>query len=351
MRAFILFLSAMLFLQMAFPQNHVCNESFETVRDVNLPADWRVQFSSGSPYWGDWLERVHDAANVETYDGEYGLKIYPNEIEQPAGSKNNRIQNWVSGGNGFPACGPNGSLKTSTLYMISFMAKAENLTTSGSGGLLMWNNADWVGAGGSYFYMGIPLGTYDWRQVTSAVTTSSDPTKLGGGLYFEMRSLNGGTLWLDMVEFFEVVPSEIRLSVSPSQILPTGSSTITAKIYDAYGHFIDIATNDITFTIAGSGTFAQGASPLTLAAVAGQRQVTFLPSATGQVTITATSTGLTQASATITVTDLGQSGVPQITIPYGDDVETDYWAYHPYNEVSPNYNPLILSQAGDGTIR
>jgi len=349
MRAFILFLSAMLFLQMAFPQNHVCNESFETVRDVNLPADWRVQFSSGSPYWGDWLERVHDAANVETYDGEYGLKIYPNEIEQPAGSKNNRIQNWVSGGNGFPACGPNGSLKTSTLYMISFMAKAENLTTSGSGGLLMWNNADWVGAGGSYFYMGIPLGTYDWRQVTSAVTTSSDPTKLGGGLYFEMRSLNGGTLWLDMVEFFEVVPSEIRLSVSPSQILPTGSSTITAKIYDAYGHFIDIATNDITFTIAGSGTFAQGASPLTLAAVAGQRQVTFLPSATGQVTITATSTGLTQASATITVTDLGQSGVPQITIPYGDDVETDYWAYHPYNEVSPNYNPLILSQAGDGT--
>ncbi len=347
MRIFTSLFVLILTITFGFSQNHVCNESFETARDGNLPADWRVQFANVSPSWGDWLERVHDPTNVETYEGDYGLKISPNGIEQPDGSKNNRIQNWVIGGNGFPSCGPNGSLKTSTLYMISFMVKAENLTTSGTPGLLMWNNQYWEGASG-YFYMGIPTGTYDWRQVTSTVTTSSDPTELGGSLYFEMRSLDGGTLWLDMVEFFEVVPSEVRLSASPSMILPSGSSTITARIYDDDDHFIDVATNDITFTINGSGTFAQGASPLTLAAVAGQRQVTFLPSETGEVTITATSPGLTQASVTITVNDLGQPGVPEINIPYGDDVETDYWAYHPYNEDSPNYNPLILSQDSDG---
>ncbi|MCF8364315.1 MAG: T9SS type A sorting domain-containing protein [Bacteroidales bacterium] len=349
MEKYFLLLFVFLILQTGLAQNHVCNESFETARDGSLPADWRVQFSNVSPSWGDWLERVYDPTNVETYDGEYGLKISPNGIEQPNGSKNNRIQNWVISGNGFPSCGPGGALSTSTHYMISFMAKAENLTTTGSGGLLMWNNPYWEGANGNYYYMGIPTGTYDWRQITSTVTTSANLGELGGGLYFEMRSLNAGTLWLDKVEFFEVVPSEIRLSASPSQILPTGSSTITAKIYDNAGHFINIATNDITFTIRGSGSFAQGDSPLTLPAVAGQRQVTFLPSGVGQVTITATSTGLTQASVTITVNDLGQAGVPEINIPYGEDVETDYWKYHPYNENSPDYNPLILSQSAEGT--
>ncbi len=330
-------------------QNHVCNESFEDDRGSNVPDVWSVQQPNLGNAWGDWLERVHDPMNVETYEGEYALKIYPNALAAPAGSQGNRIGNYIFLGTGFPACGPNGALKANTMYMLSFMVKADNLTTSGSGGAITWINQHWQGSNNNYFSAGIPMGTYNWQQVTKTVTTSADPSELTGALFIEMNFLSGGTLWIDQVEFFEVIPSQIIMTAAPSQILPNGSSTITASIFDDYGHLINVATNDLTFTITGNGIFTQGPSPFTIAALYGQRQVTYLPNGVGQATITVSSPGLLPDSKTITITDMGQRGVPEIPIPYGGDVETDFWAYHPFNSASPTYNPLILSQHADGT--
>jgi hypothetical protein len=91
MRNCLSLLLLILILQNVNAQNHVCNESFETARDVSFPVNWRVQFSNVSPSLDDWLKRVNDPANIETCDGEFGLKISPNGIGQPAGSRDNCI--------------------------------------------------------------------------------------------------------------------------------------------------------------------------------------------------------------------------------------------------------------------
>ncbi len=194
--------------------------------------------------------------------------------------------------------------------------------------------------------------TGDWVRIRDSFTTGENGGEpFEGALHFHSNIPEGGVVWVDDVAFIQVQPHRIELTSSASTLMADGSSAcnITARILDQDGNFLDAPSvdNTVTFALSGPGSLS-GSNPrdcvngiTAIGYVAGET--------TGTVTITASSPGLEGGSVQLELIDYGNPGVPELTPAYGEDVELDWWAYHPFNEASPTYNPAILAQFEDGT--
>ncbi|AGY56707.1 N,N-dimethylformamidase beta subunit family domain-containing protein [Gloeobacter kilaueensis] len=92
-----------------------------------------------------------------------------------------------------------------------------------------------------------------------------------------------------------------KLALTPASTTTTANAAVSyqAKVQDQYGNTVTTATASVTFSASGvTGSFSPSA---TVNASAGIASVTFTPSGAGTATLSASATGLTGASATLTV--------------------------------------------------
>ena len=95
----------------------------------------------------------------------------------------------------------------------------------------------------------------------------------------------------------------VKLSLTPATATTrTGTAvSYTATVQDANGNTVSAATNPVSFSVSGvAGTFSPAGA---ITPGAGVAKSNFTPSQAGRATITATSSGLTASSATLTVSN------------------------------------------------
>jgi hypothetical protein len=233
------------------------------------------------------------------------------------------------------------SLEDNTQYIMSCWVKSENLGESDFA--RMFHTSSPTPPAG-YPTAQQTGNADDWTKIqTSFITLENGGETIGGNLNFGFDLSANAFVWIDDVSVIEVVPAVIELSASNTSLMADGNSfsIITAKVYDAYGNFLPVATNEIEFSLSGPGELI-GANPNVC--INGQTSITYRSGTeTGTATITANSPNLSAAQISIDISDYGNDGVPALSPNYGEDVETEWWAYHQFNPESPNYNPNIIS--------
>jgi 5-hydroxyisourate hydrolase-like protein (transthyretin family) len=148
-------------------------------------------------------------------------------------------------------------------------------------------------------------------------------------------------------------PTRLTLAPASAKINVSRAVTYHATLLDQYGNTVTTATNPVTFSVNGvSGSFSPSA---TVNPVNGIATVTFTPSTAGPATIDANSSGLTGASASLTVTDLhisivsgdNQSGLVGTALPSPLVVQvTDSYTGQPVAGIAATFT----ISAGDGML-
>ncbi len=303
-----------------FAQNLVNNPGFETDDDNNsYPDQWNTRAYSSAETNSDY---VH-SGNVSLH------------FQADAGGLNTWTDYGAIYNYGFP------ELQENTQYIMSYWIKTEGLQSGDF--VRLFHTSDPTPPAGYPTAQQTGEAT-EWTKVqTSFTTLDNGGSTIGGNIHFGCDISANAKVWIDDVTVIENVPAVIQIETSATTLMADGNSfaTITAKIYDAYGNFLPVATNEVTFSLSGPGELI-GTNPNIC--VNGQTSITYKTSeTTGTAVITATSPSLTSDQVSITVVDYGYSGVPQLPLDYTADVELDWWAFHPFNEASPTYNPNILS--------
>ncbi len=303
-----------------FSQNLVNNAGFETDDDNNgYPDDWNMRDYSSSETNPDYVHT--GSVSLRFQAGTSGLNTW-----QQYGA----IYNY-----GFP------QLEENTQYVMSFWIKTQGMA-DGDFVRLFHTSDPTPGAG--YPTAQQTGEAPEWTKVqTSFITLDNNGGTIGGNIHFGCDISANAQVWIDDVTVIENIPAVVVLESSTTTLMADGNSfaTLTAKIFDAYGNFLPVATNEVTFQLNGPGELI-GTNPNIC--VNGQTSITYKTTeTTGTATITASSPGLSPGSASIEIIDYGHDGVPQLPIDYNADVEIDWWAFHPFNAESSTYNPNILS--------
>lgn len=151
-------------------------------------------------------------------------------------------------------------------------------------------------------------GTKYEREVI--VQSSTNLKEVTTKVYWEDRNNNSKMVETDMVvHFIETTagtPNRIMFIADPYNILTDGTSTLTAVIKDDKGNTVTTPEYNISFLITQVSESAGGdLSPSSKTTIKGKATTTFASSGgEGEVTITASATGLTSDSVTITVTNI-----------------------------------------------
>ncbi|MBD3376281.1 hypothetical protein GF406_14685, partial [candidate division KSB1 bacterium] len=327
-----------LFPFLLFSQNLSNNPGFE----IDTHDMWGNAGANGYP--DGWWERVYAFRETNPDHVRSGTASF--RLEGPVDSAN------PGPGEGHIFNSDNNfgfdDLEDNTTYLMRAWVKSENMT---SGFFRMFHNSS------PYPPAGYPTVTYneestDWKLIqTYFTTTDNGGNPIDGNLHFHTDIPSGAKVWVDDVTFIKVEPYSIHCQASNTTLMADGSSfsTISVKIYDEWGNFLDGPgiDNEITFSLTGPGSLV-GANPAQC--VNGITAISYVSgTTTGQATITAESPGLQSCQVTIDLIDYGHSGVPELPLDYNGDVEDDWWANHVFNPDSPTYNPNILSQFTDGT--
>lgn len=320
MKKLTVILFFVLFFTNILAQNLVNNPGFETDDDNNnYPDQWNARAYSATETNPDYV-----------HSGNVSLLI-----QADAGGLNTWTQYGTIYNHNFK------EFKENTQYIMSFWVKTQGLQ-NGDFIRLFHTSSPTPGAG--YPTAQLSENAAEWTKVqTSFTTLNNNGASIGGNIHFGCQISANAKVWIDDVSVVENIPAVIQIETTASTLMADGNSfaTLTAKIYDNYGNFLPVATNEVSFSLSGPGELI-GANPNVC--VNGQTSITYKTSeTTGTATITASASGLTSDNVNITIIDYGHQGVPQFTLDYTADVERDWWAFHPFNKNAPTYNPNIIS--------
>ena len=186
--------------------------------------------------------------------------------------------------------------------VIAGATNSVTLTITGPGGYSHTVTVSAVNGVASFNLSSLPLSTVGSYTLTA---TSGDLTQAQTSATVNTGNVNA--------------PAQLAFSNTIATTLPAGSSvgSVPVDVENSMGSLLSAATNSITLTITGPSGYSHNVTLAATAGVANFNLSSLTLTTPGVYTLTATSAGLTQAVATLTVTASTPTTPVQLTISAG----------------------------------